>query len=116
MEKIIELTKKWYEIVSTDHHKDRDCHFYVNTVYSYGNNPVFRIEHYGYIAEDYTEDFETYEEAENGLIEFLKGNILNEKSWAEGVLKEKEKWDSDQIERAENIIKITNLSILRDEL
>lgn len=106
MEKIIQLTNKWYCIVSTGHHKDRDCHFYINTVYSYGEKPYYRIEHYGYIAEDYSEDFETYDEAENNLIKFLEDNILNEKSWAENVLKQPEKWDLDQIERAENIIKI----------
>lgn len=108
-DKIIELTKKWYKIVILDHHKDRDCHFYINTVYSYGEKPYYRIEHYGYVAEDYTEDFETYKEAENGLVICIENNILKEKKWAENVLKEKEceeKWDLEQIKRAENIINL----------
>ena len=49
--KFIELTQFWYNYVSLDHHKDRDCHFYINQVFSYGEEPYWRIEHYGYITE-----------------------------------------------------------------
>lgn len=47
----IELTNFWYNYVAQDHHKDKDCHFYVNQVFSYGQEPYWRIEHYGYIQE-----------------------------------------------------------------
>lgn len=72
-EKFLNLTNFWYEFVSCDHHKDRDCHFYVNQVWSYGEKPYYRIEHYGYMAElpkeledkrftDYASAFKTLEE------------------------------------------------------
>jgi len=32
---ITNLTNEWYQLISRDHHKDRDCHFYINTVWSY---------------------------------------------------------------------------------
>lgn len=103
-EEIIKLTDLWYSIVSLDHHKDRDCHWYINTVYSYGQPPKFRLEHYGYIGEDLEGEFETYEDAEKGLIDALKEALNNQKEWAEGVLEDVSNWDSDQIENAKKII------------
>ena len=38
-EEITKLTELWYEIVGNDHHKDRDCHWYINKVWSYGEKP-----------------------------------------------------------------------------
>lgn len=51
-EKIIELSEKWYEYVSCDHHKDCDCHWIIETDFAYGDEPVFTAQHYGYIAHD----------------------------------------------------------------
>jgi hypothetical protein len=107
--KIIELTKLWYEIVSTDHHKDRDCHWYVNKVWSYGHKPYYRVEHYGYIGkETYDNDFDTYLEAQNFLHDTLIEFIEDEKKWAKEVLETKQDgvWGEDQKERAEEILKI----------
>ena len=44
-----EATSKYFDAIRQDHHKDRDCHFYINKVYSYGNPPVYQIEHFGYL-------------------------------------------------------------------
>ncbi len=51
---IIKLTQKWYNYVSLDHHKDRDCHWYINKVYSYGEPPKYTAEHHGYISDRWT--------------------------------------------------------------
>ena len=53
-EEIIILSNKWYKYVSLDHHKDRDCHWYIEKVYSYGEEPYFIVYHEGYVAESWT--------------------------------------------------------------
>lgn len=63
IEEITKLTKKWYTLIGPDHHKDKDCHWYINTVWSYGCDPIYRVEHYGYIYDDVAKDCETYEAA-----------------------------------------------------
>lgn len=106
-DKITKLTKLWYQLVSLDHHKDRDCHWYINTVYSYGEPPVYRLEHYGYIGGEISGDYDTYEKAELGLIAFIEDFITQEKIWAEEVLdNESEDWGEDQAERAKKIIEM----------
>lgn len=60
---ITKLTDEWRTLIVRDHHKDRDCHWYINTVWSHGNPPYYRIEHYGYVHEDVSEKFDTYDAA-----------------------------------------------------
>jgi hypothetical protein len=60
---ITQLTDEWYKLIGKDHHKDRDCHFYINTVWSYGKDQTYRVEHHGYVADEIDEDFETYDKA-----------------------------------------------------
>jgi hypothetical protein len=75
-ERLIALTKFWYDYVGCDHHKDRDCHFYINKVWSYGHEPYYRIEHYGYMSElDDKEEYQTYEAAIDSLIVRLEEEI-----------------------------------------
>lgn len=100
------LTEVWYHIVSTDHHKDRDCHWHINTVYSYGEKPIYRIEHYGYIYEDILEECNSYEDAEERLIEIINNAMEKEKDWANNVLENKSDWDEYQVIRAETIINL----------
>ena len=76
---IIKLTNDYYELISADHHKDRDCHWYVNKVWSYGDKPMYRVEHYGYCYEEFYEDFVTYEKARDYLISKLEDAIKGEK-------------------------------------
>jgi hypothetical protein len=75
LNQITELTKKWYIEVGKDHHKDRDCHFYINTVWSYGQKQKYRVEHYGYIFRDIEEEFTTYNEAALFLLKKIKEMI-----------------------------------------
>jgi hypothetical protein len=72
LNQITELTEKWYYLIGKDHHKDRDCHFYINTVWSYGQKQKYRVEHYGYLYRDVEETYETYKEAAEFLMNTLK--------------------------------------------
>jgi hypothetical protein len=64
-------------LIGKDHHKDRDCHWYIETRWSYGYSPKYFVQHYGYILHDFEEqEFSTYEEALSGLKEFLLEAII----------------------------------------
>ena len=71
-EKLIErLLKLWYELIGGDHHKDRDCWFFIEREYCTYKTPCWNIRHSGYILGDYSESFSSFEKAQDGLIEFL---------------------------------------------
>jgi hypothetical protein len=74
-DKIVELTDEWYNLIGPDHHKDRDCHWYIETVWSYGRKPVYIVKHYGYILDRIEENWDTYELAQKRLIEILTQEI-----------------------------------------
>ncbi len=72
----IKATDTWYEFVGRDHHKDRDCHWYVSKVkkYSYGDacdEIYFELKHYGYIADDVEFYGETADSVMGQGIEFI---------------------------------------------
>ena len=75
LNQITELTEKWYFLIGKDHHKDKDCHFYINTVWSYGKKQKYRVEHYGYIFRDIEEEFDTYDAAAKFLLNKIKEMI-----------------------------------------
>jgi hypothetical protein len=80
LNQITELSKEWYILIGGDHHKDRDCHFYINTVWSYGQKQKYRVEHYGYLYRDVEKTFDTYKEAAEYLLNTLKTMIDREKN------------------------------------
>lgn len=77
------LTHLFNNVVCTGHHKDRDCHWYINKVWSYGEKPFYRVEHYGYIYKELDDNntFDTYEKAEQYMIDQLLIAILYEYDW-----------------------------------
>jgi hypothetical protein len=79
LDQITELSRVWYIQIGGDHHKDRDCHFYINTVWSYGQKQKYRVEHYGYIFRDIEEEFDTYREAAEFLLNKITEMINIEK-------------------------------------
>ena len=82
IDRITNLTEQWYKLIGKDSHKDRDCHFYIQTKWSYGNPPKYCVLHYGYIIHDFDgEEYDTYEEAQDGLILFLQKIIEDEKDF-----------------------------------
>jgi hypothetical protein len=53
-EEVTKLTDVWYEYVNKDHHKDRDCHWYIEKIWSYGQEPYYIAYHHGYIISHWT--------------------------------------------------------------
>ena len=68
----------WYEIVGQDHHKDRDCHFYIEREYSTYRPGGWCAYHNGYILKDYREEFPSFEQALQGLLTFLLESLAEE--------------------------------------
>jgi hypothetical protein len=79
IEEITKLTDEWYHLIGKDHHKDRDCHWYIETKWSYGQPPKYSVQHFGYILDDIVEECDSYDEALIELREILKENIEEEK-------------------------------------
>jgi hypothetical protein len=83
LDQITELSKEWYILIGRDHHKDRDCHFYINTVWSYGQKQKYRVEHFGYIFDDIEEEFDTYRQAAEFLLNKIREMIEIERNQEE---------------------------------
>jgi hypothetical protein len=90
-EQIVKLTEKWMMYIKDDHHKDRDCHWYINKVYSYGEPAKYRVEHYGYIGSEYvSKDVDTEEDAMLLLISRLTIEINKQIKWLKQNIKHRE--------------------------
>ena len=103
---ITKLTKIWYKLVNLDHHKDKDCHWYISMVWSYGEKPYYRVEHYGYVYDEVIEGGLTYNEAIQFLLDTLTHAIKSEEQWAKKVLGETEYYDEEAIKKAKDILEI----------
>mgnify|MGYP003342773561 CR=1 FL=1 len=79
IDRVTELTEQWYKLIGPVHHKDRCCHWYIETKWSYGLSPTYIVRHYGYILDEVDEEFETYEQALDWLKDFLSTAIEEEK-------------------------------------
>jgi hypothetical protein len=79
IEEITTLTNEWYHLMGKDHHKDRDCHWYIETKWSYGYPPKYSVQHWGYILNDIVMECDSYEEALVVLRDTLKEKIEEEK-------------------------------------
>lgn len=75
IEEITKLTEEWYTLIGSDHHKDRDCHWYIETKWSYGQPTKYIVQHYGYIIDEISETWKTYELALERLKEILTEEI-----------------------------------------
>lgn len=88
-----------------DYHKDRDCHWYIQQIWSYGNEPYWEAQHYGYVFDGGQIKCTSYENALDKLIKLIKRGFKDEVEQAEFVLNNKKDWDEYDIEHAEKIIK-----------
>jgi len=70
-QEITKLTQEWYALMGEDHHKDRDCHWYIETKWSYGQVPTYCVIHHGYVYDRIEENWSSYEGALNRLREIL---------------------------------------------
>ena len=77
---ITELGAKYYNLIGPEHHKDRDCHWTIETRWSYGQPPVYIVEHRGYLHETERATFDSYETALAFLRDELKDAIEIEES------------------------------------
>ena len=82
------LTHLWYEYVSKDHHKDCDCHWYIERRWSYSNEPKWYAWHSGYIFEGEEIEADSYEDALKELLSLIKKAFEKEKEWAKRVLED----------------------------
>lgn len=82
IEDITKLTEDWYKLIGPDHHKDRDCHWYIETKWSYGQPPIYTIHHYGYIIDEFEETWGSYELAMSRLKEILTEEIKQYRMYA----------------------------------
>lgn len=103
--RIERLGKIWFEYVSQDHHKDKDCHWYIETSWSYGKGKKYTAYHYGYIFDGETIECDTYNHALQALIKIMKKAFIAELKYCEGVSKEKEEYDEYKGRQAEWLIK-----------
>ena len=83
IDEITKLTEEWYSLIGKEHYKEKDCHWYIETKWSYGNYPTYTIHHYGYILDEINENWSTYDMALKRLKEILEQNIKEEKEWQE---------------------------------
>jgi hypothetical protein len=83
IKEITELTDEWYYLIGKDHHKDRDCHWYIETRWSYGYEPVYVVQHFGYILDTIEQEHDTYEKALEALKNVLISAIEEEKATQE---------------------------------
>lgn len=70
--RITELSAQYYELIGGEHHKDRDCHWNIETLWSYGKPPVYIVEHKGYLHETEKATFDSYETA----MAFLRDELI----------------------------------------
>lgn len=105
IDEITAMTKAWYEYVSGDHHKDRDCHWYIEQSWDYGETPTWTIKHYGYIFHK-GKDGETqckgktHKDALCDLRKLIRKAFLSEINFANGVIICPEDYDNFQIKQA----------------
>jgi hypothetical protein len=116
--KINRLTELWYQHVSLDYHKDRDCHWYIQETWSYGQPPYYTAQHWGYVftpdeakTDEWTR-YPTMEAAEEGLYKLLLRAFDQEQLWAREVVANPEQYDDEQIKMAHNILAV-DLSTIR---
>jgi hypothetical protein len=79
--KITDLTNQWYFLIGKDHHKDRDCHWYIETKWSYGEPPKYFVRHFGYILDEIEKEYSSFESALKGLEKILEIEIEKEKKF-----------------------------------
>lgn len=80
-EKIVDLTDKWYRYIGPMHHKDRDCHWHIETSYSYGEKPTYTAFINGYLFSDQREPRDNFAQAEKDLLDMVKEAVQTE--WEE---------------------------------
>ena len=104
-DKILKLTKLWYEYIGKDHHKDRDCHWWIIKIWSYGEKPYYQIRHDGYIFTAHNNrKYKTCESAEKALYREIEKAFKNELKWSHTVINYEKEYDRMQVDKAKWLI------------
>lgn len=75
-QEILRLNLIYMDCITWDHHKDRDCKFYITQKFEYGHTIVYYVEHPGYINEyEEYEEFKTWRGAAEFLAVLIRGYI-----------------------------------------
>lgn len=72
-----DLTSFWMSLL-TDHHKDRDCHFYITHDFKYHTGLELTVSHSGYVADYWEVKVDNMDEAYSVLERMLHKQILEE--------------------------------------
>ena len=104
IDEITRLTDLWFKCL--DYHKDRDCHWYIHQIWSYGDEPYWEVQHYGYVYKEVSIRCETFEEGLLILILTIKDAFKEQVAHAEQVINDPSEWDVGDTENAELIIKL----------
>lgn len=78
-DKITELAGEYHKLIAGDHHKDKDCHWSIETRWSYGQEPKFIVRHRGHLFHDVDTVCATYAEALATLRSELKTAVTLER-------------------------------------
>jgi hypothetical protein len=71
MSNLKKLAELYYELISHDHHKDKDCHFYITFKVSSYEKDTITVQHFGYINE-----FKVVTDSYEKAVEILKQEML----------------------------------------
>lgn len=112
IDKITNLTSKWYTYVNMDHHKNRDCIWNIEIKYAYGEAPKYYAYHHGYIINDWTSpECDTLEDAEQWLINKLERELEKAKIHLQDIISfenDEERYWCDPEGKAEKILEYIN--------
>lgn len=72
------LCEIWYRVISADHHKDHDCHWYIQKRYSYAGELSYEVQHFGYLIGETSTSFNSSIEAHRYLRRKIAGVLLRE--------------------------------------
>jgi len=75
---IAEATALWYRLISSDHHKDQDCHFSMTVTFSYKGSRTITVTHNGYLAGAWSAPANTVTSALTLLLRRICQQILDE--------------------------------------
>jgi len=104
-QEITTLTAKWYKYVGFDHHKDRDCHWYIQKVWSYGEEPYYYAYHEGYVSERWqSPKCDTEELAQTLLRNHLAKLLSQEVERLRGLDQDELDWQSLTAEQRDKLV------------
>lgn len=73
---ITQLTETWMVLIGPEHHKDSDCHFYIQRTWSYGKPPYWEVMHFGYWCDmQLKKKCDSYFDALNTLATYIEEQI-----------------------------------------